>query len=289
MTSKPWMSRFSAITPGLAAAVAFGTSDALVKVVLLSGCSVITMLLVRSVAAVSLTAALLLFRPIAQINPRARFTAAAVGLLFAVLIYLLFNAIDKSDVPTAILSYFVYPLLTGFGASLLGIEVISARGIICALIALIGLAIMIGARTAGFASAGVGFALGAAVCRTAILLVTRRFLSDTDVTTTSWYSNISTLIAFIGLSVVAADWTTPHSTSGWISLAGVSVATTAAIQLLFLSTILVGPFRSALIMQLEPLTATVLSIFLVGQAIAPLQMVGMAIMLTSLAAFQVWR
>ena len=39
--------------------------------------------------------------------------ALGVGVLFTGLIYGLFKAIELNDVPTAVLSYFCYPLLTG--------------------------------------------------------------------------------------------------------------------------------------------------------------------------------
>jgi len=57
----------------------------------------------------------------------------------------------------------------------------------------------------------------------------------------------------------------------------------------FVSTLRIGPFRTALIMNLEPLTATILSALVLGQAITPIQGIGSAIMLAALVAFQLWR
>jgi drug/metabolite transporter (DMT)-like permease len=68
-----------------------------------------------------------------------------------------------------------------------------------------------------------------------------------------------------------------------------SLATTAGILFVFVSTLRVGPFRTALIMNLEPLTATILSALVLGQVITPVQGVGCAVMLASLVAFQLWR
>jgi drug/metabolite transporter (DMT)-like permease len=68
-----------------------------------------------------------------------------------------------------------------------------------------------------------------------------------------------------------------------------SLATTAGILFVFVSTVRIGPFRTALIMNLEPLTAMVLSALVLGEVITPLQAVGSGIMLAALAAFQVWR
>jgi drug/metabolite transporter (DMT)-like permease len=68
-----------------------------------------------------------------------------------------------------------------------------------------------------------------------------------------------------------------------------SIAITAGFLFIFVSTMRVGAFRTALIMNLEPLWATVLSALLLGEVITPLQGLGAAIMLAALVAFQLWR
>jgi drug/metabolite transporter (DMT)-like permease len=69
----------------------------------------------------------------------------------------------------------------------------------------------------------------------------------------------------------------------------VSVCTAVAVLTLYISTTRIGPFRSALIMNLEPLVATVLSALILGEVITPLQGLGAGIMLAALVAFQLWR
>ena len=68
-----------------------------------------------------------------------------------------------------------------------------------------------------------------------------------------------------------------------------SIAITAAILFVFVSTVRIGPFRTALIMNLEPLTATIMSALLLGEVITPVQGIGSAIMLAALVGFQLWR
>jgi drug/metabolite transporter (DMT)-like permease len=72
-------------------------------------------------------------------------------------------------------------------------------------------------------------------------------------------------------------------------LIALSLATTSGILFVFVSTMRIGAFRTALIMNLEPLTATILSALLLGEVITLAQAVGAAIMLAALVAFQVWR
>ena len=75
----------------------------------------------------------------------------------------------------------------------------------------------------------------------------------------------------------------------WIALIVVSAVVTVAVITLFMSIQRVGPFRTALIMNLEPLGATILSAPLLGEVITPLQGLGGVIMLAALVAFQLRR
>jgi len=257
--------------------------------VLASGCDVLTMLSLRSIVGLLFMAVWLRIGPRPKADTRVRVISLGIGIVFAALIYLLFKAIEAIDVPTAILSYFVYPLLTGITASLAGLDRLRWRGVLCALIAFLGLALMIGAHPAGLALIGVGYALGAACCRTGILLLTRAFLVGADARLTTWYSVISSMVLFFAVSFGTGNWNAPQTGWGWAELIGLSVCSTAAILFVFVSTMRIGPFRTALIMNLEPLITMVLSAILLGEVVTPLQGLGSALMLAALVAFQLWR
>src|SRR5271170_1375711 len=277
------VSRFNVpFAPGVAAAMALGLSDVLAKVVLAADCDVLTMLSFRSVVGLAFIAIWLRIGSKPKADARARSIALGVGIIFAGLVFCLFKAIEAIDVPTAILSYFVYPLLTGLAASLVGLERLRWQGIVCAVAAFFGLAVMIGAHPAGLALAGVAYALAAACCRTAVLLVTRAYLTGADARLTTWYSLISSTLVFLALSLGTRTWNPPQTPTGWLALVGMSLAITVGILFIFVSTVRIGPFRTALIMNLEPLTATILSALLLGEVITPLQGAGTAIMLSAL-------
>jgi len=275
--------------PGLAAAITLGISDVLAKIIIGSGCDVLTMLSFRSVVGLAFITLWLYVGPKPPTDARMRWISLGVGVLFAALIYCLFKAIEANDVPTAVLTYFAYPLLTGLAASATGLERLRWQGAVCALAAFFGLAIMIGAHPAGLVLAGVAYALGAACCRTGVLIVTRAFLAGADARLTTWYSVVAQLAIFVALSLATQTWNPPQTDGGWASLVAMSLATTAGILFIFVSTIRIGPFRTALIMNLEPLTAMVLSALALGEVITPLQAAGSGIMLAALVAFQIWR
>jgi len=275
--------------PGVAAAISLGVADILVKIVIAAGCDVLTMLSFRSVVGLAFVATWLRFGKKPRAEGRVRWISMGVGVLFAGLSFCLFRAIEAIDVPTAILSYFVYPLMTGLAAALVGLEPLRWKGVLCAIAAFCGLAIMIGAHPAGLAFVGVAYALGAACCRTGVLLVTRAFLVGADARLTTWYSLISSTLIFVAVSIATQTWNAPQSSTGWVSMVVLSLATTAGILFIFVSTMRIGPFRTALIMNLEPLIAMVLSAFALGEVITPIQGIGSAVMLAALVAFQLWR
>ncbi len=275
--------------PGVAAAIVLGVSDVLVKIIAAAHCDVLTMLSFRSVIGVAFMTAWLRFGPKPSIDPRVRWISLGIGVLFTVLIYCLFKAIELNDVPTAVLTYFAYPLLTGLAAAATGLERLRWQGMACALAAFGGLAVMIGAHPAGLVLSGIAYALAAASCRTGVLIVTRAFLVGADARLTTWYSVIAQTVIFVALSAATQTWHPPQTDIGWAALIGMSLATTAGIVFIFVSTMRVGPFRTALIMNLEPLIAMVGSALVLGDVITPLQALGSGIMLAALVAFQLWK
>jgi probable blue pigment (indigoidine) exporter len=188
-----------------------------------------------------------------------------------------------------VLTYFIYPLLTGIGGWMFGVERLSWFGAVAAIVAFCGLALMIGAYPQHLSALGIALALGAALSRAVFLLVARTELQGADPRLTTWNSLISSTAIFALAALVTMNWHPPHNAVGWISVLIVSIATASGILMLYVSTGRIGPFRTALIMNLEPLLATVLSAVLLGEIITPLQAVGGAIMLGALVAFQLWR
>ena len=277
------------IGPGITAATSLGISDVLAKVVLASGSDVLTMLSFRGVAGLAFMAVWLRLGAKPFADARQRWIALGIGIILAGVVYCLFKAIDAIDVPTAILSYFIYPLLTGIGAALFGVERLGWQGMLAALAAFFGLALTIGAYPQHLSVAGLAFAIGAALCRTVFLLVARLELQKLDPRLTTWYSLISSTAIFAAAAAATMHWQAPRTAYGWIALAVVSVCTAVAVLTLYISTTRIGPFRSALIMNLEPLLATLLSAALLGEVITPMQAMGAAVMLAALVAFQLRR
>src|SRR6201984_2499028 len=168
--------RMHRLAPGIAAGTSLGISDVLAKIVLVSGIDVVSMLSFRSLVGLAFVATWFRFGRRPTANVQVRVISMIVGIVFAGLIFCLFKAIESIDVSPAILSYFTYPLLTGLTAAFAGLEPLRWKGMLCAIVAFCGLALLIDAHPAGFALAGVAYAIGAAGCPTGVFLVERAYL-----------------------------------------------------------------------------------------------------------------
>jgi drug/metabolite transporter (DMT)-like permease len=273
--------------PVLTAAVMFTVSDVFAKLALQGGTDVLTLLAFRSVLGIGLVFIWLRVGESAiALSPRAKWISLGLGLLLTLNLLGVFKAIELVPVSIAILTYFVYPLLTGIIGAMTGVDRLTPIGAATAIVAFLGLALIIGANPADLAMVGLLAAIGGALCRTAMLLITRAALKGTDARLVTWYTLWSSMAVFVGLSLVTWNWHWPHSASGWVAFVGIGFTTTAAILTLYVSTQRIGPFRTALYMNLEPFMTAVLSAIVLGDRLTPLQVLGGAVMITALCVFQ---
>jgi drug/metabolite transporter (DMT)-like permease len=277
-----------ALAPGILSAVSFGFSNIFIKLTLLDGSDALTLGCIRGALGVLFVTIWLRHTPAQRPHSlRERRIALGIGLLFGGNLWLLFMAIRLVPVPIAILSYFVYPLLTGIVGAALGIERLRLAGVVAAVVALLGLTLLLGAHPDQLAWLGIVCAVGAGLFRVATLLTTRALLAPADSRLTTWYSMMSSTVAMIVLDGLTGAPHFVQSAMGLVGLLGVSVCSTVSILALFASTVRIGAFRTALVMNLEPVVTTVLSVLVLGELLAPLQLVGGAIMVVALCTFQI--
>lgn len=273
--------------PCITAALSFSVTDILLKVVYADGMDVLTLVSLRGMLVVAFFWSWLrVAPPTAWLPPRERLIALGLGLLFAGTMFGLLMAVSLLPVSIAILAYFIYPLLTGIGGAITGVDRLGWRALLTAAVAFAGLSLMLGTHVEALSWLGIGCAFAAAAARVVSLLATRAYLAGTDARVTTWYAMVPSTILFIGMALIAGAWHPPQTSIGWLAFAGVSIGSTLSTLLIYVSTNRVGPFRTALAMNLEPLVTVLLSVALLGETLTPLQAVGAAVMLTALCLFQ---
>src|SRR3981189_711671 len=143
------------IGPALLGASSFACADVLSKVTLKAGTDVLTMSMARGfIGLAGMFVWLGCPQKPAPLTRRETWISLGLGVLFAGNVFLVFKAIESVPVPIAILTYFVYPLLTGLVAAATGLDKLTWRGAVAAIAAFLGLALMIGVHPDGLAIVG---------------------------------------------------------------------------------------------------------------------------------------
>jgi drug/metabolite transporter (DMT)-like permease len=282
--------KFAALLPGITAALSFSAADVFGKIVFNDGMDVLSFVTTRGVLTVLFFWVWLRVAPPARRHTRReRLVSIGIGVMFAANIFGLLLAIQLLPLSIAILTYFIYPLLTGLAGAATGIDRVGWRGFLAAFAAFIGLAMMLGARLGDVELLGVASAFAAAVLRVVSLLITRASLHNTDSRLNTWYSLVPSAAIFVAFSLFTHTWNAPQSTSGWAAFVCMSVTSTVSVLTIFISITRIGAFSTALIMNLEPLVSTLASVAFLGEELRPLQAFGGALMLVALCAFQLRR
>src|SRR5215470_2661311 len=283
-------SRLDRLGPAIVGATSFACADIFGKLTLNAGADVLTLATVRSyIGVVMLSGWLALSAKLQPLEPRAKKLSWLLGVLFTGNVYFLFKAFEAVPVPIAVLTYFVYPLLTGIAGAATGLDRLSWRGAAAALAAFLGLALMIGSHPGGLALAGVVAAIASACYRVAMLLITSTSTQGAEPRLISWHTLTVSTVLFTVIALVAWHWQPPAGVAGWTALVGLGVTTTFGILLVYVSTVRIGPFRTALFMNLEPLLTAVGSAVFLGEILTPLQVAGGAVMIAALVMFQLRR
>lgn len=286
----PAGSRLADMLPGLVAAVSFSVADILLKVVFSSGMDVLSLASLRGVIVVVFFMLWLRVQPPrVRHSNRERWIALGIGLMFSVTMFGLLQSVALLPVSIAILAYFIYPLLTGLAGAATGVDRVGWRALLAALAAFIGLGLMLGFNLDDLAPLGLASAFIAAVARVVTLLLTRAYLNRTDARLTTWYSMVPSTALYLVALAVLGTYSLPASGAGWAAFAGVTITTTLSTLMIYISASRIGPFRTALIMNLEPLLTTLFSMLLLGETLTLIQGAGAGIMIVSLVAFQLMR
>lgn len=278
--------RRAALAALLLLGVTFGSNHVAARVAFDHGTGLVTAVLMRS----GLTALALLGLLLAQnipLRPPAGSGRwlAALGLLIAVQSLCLYSAVARIPVALALLAFNTFPVLYALLTWALGGSAPTKRaaGLMALIFAGLALALdapgrLLAANAAGPSlAAGVAFALAASALFAVALWVTEKRLNAVrgplrSFTTMTIVCIAVALAAGTGLMPGALRW--PADTAGWIGLALLTLFYGTAFSLLFVLMPRLDMARNAPALNIEPVAVLVLGWLVLGQALAPLQVLG---------------
>jgi len=257
-----------------------------------SGADVMTAVAVRSGATGVATALILLAQRVPlTLNARQWRALLAIRLLIGVQSIWLYSAVARLPVALALLAFNTYPLCTALWARVLLRQRLQRRLLVAMMVLLVGLALaldVLGASSGLGMSGqwqrmgvGVAFALAASLIFSLALVLTQHGAGDVDGRLRTCVS--MAVAGVVALVVVGArggfHW--PGTPAGWWGLALLTPLYGTGITILLTVLPRLGVVGNTAIMNVEPVFALVLAWFILGQAIAPMQVLGALIVVSA--------
>lgn len=268
-------------------ACAFAIGAVLAKLAYDAGSNAITVVSVRTLAACAwLMIAMTILRVPMSLPPPLRGRALALGVLLAANMMGMYTAIQLMPPPLAVLTFYLYPFFTMLVEAGTGRERLEPRKVIALVVAFAGLAIMLTTGSLAPTAMGVLTATLGALAFTAVLVLTGRLFPPGDSRPRTVHMTASAGVLLAAIALATGSFAAPTTPLGWIGLAGVCVSFPIAIIGLFVAVGMVGPTRTSILMNTEPVAVTVFSALILDQVLAGTQVAGGALVVGAILALQ---
>jgi len=277
----------------LASAVGFGAMAIFAKEAYAGGASIATLLAIRFTLAAAVLWALVFPRRsrsrLTDLSPQgrraSRVAGPALGVLYAVEACVWFYALPRIDVALAELLLYAYPALVVVGAALLGRERLTRGRIQALALSSIGTALVL---VAGEMSAvdllGVAGALTSSCLYAVYVLISDRVVADRDPLIVSAQVVTGAALCFLGYGLTTGSIDLALSAEAWVATLSLSLLSTVVPILAFLKGMqLVGVGTATLLSTAEPVVTVGLAMAVLGERLAPVQLLGGALVLAALA------
>jgi drug/metabolite transporter (DMT)-like permease len=283
MSSVPRSRQWFGIALALAAAIAFGLANSSAGVAYRGGSNPTTVAAIRFVLPAAALIVWLRLRhvPLGLPAPN-NWIAAALGVVTAIYAWALLSAIDAIPLALAILVFYLFPLIATVILAAFGWETLGWRKIAAIVLALTGLALALDPRGGNLAIGGMALAfLGALGLGTVIAVSSRVFRAGDSRPVTLHIAAVAAPLLIV-LCVAQGEFALPRTGLGWVGFVSAALFYAFAIIAFFIAVSIIGPARAALLSYAEPVVAAGLGVALLGQTLAPVQIVGIALVIVAL-------
>ena len=271
----------------LCVAASFAANSTLAKLSYDHGATPLSVLTLRSgLSALCVFAVLIIWRVPRKLPARQRWIAVIMGCIVATYSYGLLGAIEYIPVALAVLTFYLYPLLTCLGAWVIGQEKMTFRTSICLIVAFIGLATALDIR-GEFNAIGVSMAAGAAVLISIMLLMANRMVIGVDSRVISLHMMSSATIVYIVVDLIFQEFPLPSSTTGIISFLGSGIFYSFAMIGMFVGIAKIGAVRTSIFMNFEPVSSIFFGMIILGQFLEPFQLAGACLVFAAIVTVAV--
>jgi len=233
-----------------------------------------------------------------RLGPRHKKYLPLIGALIAIQSVCLYSSVARLPVALALLVFNTYPIAAAVWARVLYAHRPERRVLLAMPVMLVGLALaldVLGAASGLGAAAqwsqmglGVAFALGASATFGLAMVLTQYEAGDLDGRLRTFTTMLQVAVWASAAASLGLGWHLPVDGTGWVGLGMLTFLYGTAFTIMFTVLPKLGVVGNSPIMNVEPIFSLVLAWGLLGQSIAPMQLIGAAIVVGTVMALGLW-
>ncbi len=271
----------------LTVAASFALNSVLSALAYTGGSNAVSVITVRNIVALAILYVVLRMKGVAIALPsRQRNAALACGLLMALYSYGLLGAFEYMPVALAVITFYTYPILVAATGWISGREAFHPQHAIALVAAFAGLVLALDIWGTRPHALGVALATMAACGLTVLLMVSAKVRGDSDSRPITLHMLATTTVTYLVVSAVLGNFALPHTVPGWVGFVGTLITYTYSVVFMFVALSMLGPVRTSLTMNIEPVITVVLGYLILAQELNLLQMFGIAIVLAAVISVE---
>ncbi|HEY9473620.1 MAG TPA: DMT family transporter [Mycobacteriales bacterium] len=270
----------------LVSAVAFGSMPIMATVAYRSGTAPVALLAVRFAIGAAVLTGIRLVRRAGRRWPDAPtlvtlFLLGAVGYFTQSMAF--FSALERIPAALVAILLYLYPAIVVAICAVLARQRPGIAVLVCLAGALVGSALTVGPVRGSVSATGLLLGVAAALTYAVYIVVSARVVVRVDALTSSAVVCLGAATSF-GLLTVFTRPSWPNDPGGWLAVVGVGVIGTVVAMICFMAGLaLIGPSDTSMTSTAEPVVTVVLGVTVLGEPLRPIQSVGAALIVASVA------
>ena len=260
----------------LLAALGFSTSILMATMANRDGIDIHTINAVRhSVTVILLFLFLMIRGKQLKLSPRERYAGLALGISVFMMGIGYLSATQHIPVSVAVLIFYAHPFLVAIIVRFTENEPITPLRLIAISIAFVGLVFALGIQSlAGFNWYGIAFAFLAALGAASFVTISSLTIRNADTQTVNLHCLTAATALYVVFMLFNGGPAAHIAPAGWFKLGVSSFALTIAYMTYLISIETIGPVKTAILMNAEPILTIILAAILLSERLAFMQLIG---------------
>jgi drug/metabolite transporter (DMT)-like permease len=277
--SRAWLG----IVVALAAGAAYAVANTSANIAYQAGSNAMTVAATRFLVPVIALFVWMRLGGVSLVLPK-RDTVIAVLLGFVTALYTwaLLRSFNALPFALAVLTFYLFPLIAAILVAVLGWEKFIWRTGAAIALALIGLALALDVRGGNLDAGGIALALLAAVGLAVVIAVSSRMFGAGDARPLTFYMAAGACAVLLVIGAASGELALPQTGAGWIAFTASSVVYGFAMIAFFIAVSMIGPVRTSLLSYADAVISAGLGVAVLGQALTLVQVTGIALVIVAL-------